>query len=168
MTTSSKPRRNWKRLQPNSLRHALELCKDHARERLNRSVERIADEMGVTDHWAIYKWVQSGRIPANLIRPFEVACGIDYVTRWIVASNGRVMIELPAGRQLQATDVVELHNGFGAALQLLNDFYSGKAAPDDTVAAISEHLAQVVWHRANVMQYATPELDFNGGSNGPN
>ena len=55
MATASKPRRNWKRLQPTSLRNALELCKEHARERLNRSVERIADEMGITDHWTVYK-----------------------------------------------------------------------------------------------------------------
>ncbi len=161
-TTTKKVRRNWKRLQPTSLRHALELSKDHARERLNKSVERIADEMGVTDHWVIYKWVQNGRIPANMIRPFEAACGIDYVTRWLVASGGRVMIDLPIGRKMQSTDVVELHNGFGAALQLLNDFYSGKAAQHDTVAAISAHLEQVAWHRANVIQFNTPELDFNG------
>ncbi len=44
--SSTKARRQWRRIQPISLRNALELCKDHARERLNRSVERVADEMG--------------------------------------------------------------------------------------------------------------------------
>ena len=117
-------RRNWKRIQPTSLRHALELCKEHARERLNRSVERIADEMGITDHWTVYKWLQTGRIPANLIRPFESACGIDYVTRWIAASAGKMLVDIPTGRRLEGTDVVALHNGFGAALQLLTDFYA--------------------------------------------
>ena len=140
MATASKPRRNWKRLQPTSLRHALELCKEHARERLNRSVERIADEMGITDHWTVYKWLQTGRIPANLIRPFESACGIDYVTRWIAASAGKMLVDIPTGRRLEGTDVVALHNGFGAALQLLD----------------------VAWHRANVAQFSAPELDFAG------
>ena len=69
-------RRNWKRIRPHSLRYALELCKEHARERRNLSVERIAELMGLADHWALYKWFQSGRIPANLIRPFEHVCGI--------------------------------------------------------------------------------------------
>lgn len=31
-------RRNWKRIRPHSLRYALELCKEHARERRNLSV----------------------------------------------------------------------------------------------------------------------------------
>lgn len=158
---SIKTKRQWKRLQPTSLRHALELCKDHARDCLNRSVERIADEMGITDHWTVYKWLQTGRIPANLIRPFETACGIDYVTRWLVASGGRMMVDIPTGRALKATDVVELHNGFGVALQLLTDFYAGKADPVATAAAISAHLEQVAWHRANVAQFSAPELDFS-------
>lgn len=158
---ATKPRRDWKRIQPTSLRHALELCKDHARERLNRSVERIADEMGVTDHWSVYKWLQTGRIPANLVRPFESACGIDYVTRWIAASAGKMLIDIPSGRKLQGSDVIALHNGFGSALQLLTDFYSGKAEPSATIEAITSHLADVAWHRANVAQFATPELDFN-------
>lgn len=144
------------------MRHALELCKDHARERLNRSVERIADEMGITDHWTVYKWLQTGRIPANLIRPFETACGVDYVTRWLVASSGRMMVEMPTGRALKSTDVVELHNGFGVALQLLTDFYAGKAELVDTAAALTAHLESLAWHRANLAQYATPELDFSG------
>ncbi|MGC4077282.1 MAG: hypothetical protein QM702_09650 [Rubrivivax sp.] len=159
---TTKPRRNWKRLQPTSLRHALELCKEHARERLNRSVERIADEMGIADHWTVYKWLQTGRIPANLIRPFEVACGIDYVTRWIAASSGKMLVDIPTGRHLAGTDVVALHNGFGAALQLLTAYYSNKADAAGTLEALTSHLADVAWHRANVAQFSTPELDFAG------
>lgn len=158
-----KAQRDWKRLQPTSLRNALELCKEHARARLNRSVERVADEMGITDHWTVYKWLQTGRIPANLVRPYEAACGIDYVTRWIAASAGKMLVEMPTGRRLQSTDVVSLHNGFGAALQLLTDFYVNKADASHTLAALTAHLDQVAWHRANVAKFAEPELDFNAG-----
>lgn len=157
---TAKPRREWKRLQPNSLRMALELCKDHAREKHNRSVERVADQMGITDHWAVYKWIQSGRIPANLILPYETACGIDYVSRWIAASAGKLVVEAPIGRHLTETDVVALHNGFGVALRLLTDFYAGKVAPDDCIAALTAHMADIAWHRANVGQFSNPELDF--------
>ncbi|NMM12463.1 MAG: hypothetical protein HHJ17_02820 [Rhodoferax sp.] len=158
---ATKTARNWKRLQATSLRHALELCKDHAREKLNRSIERIADEMGIADHWTLYKWLQSGRIPANLIRPFETACGIDYVTRWIAVSAGKILIDIPTGRKLIGTDVVELHNGFGSALQLLTDFYAKKADAEQTLAALTAHLEDIAWHRANVGQHAQPEFDFN-------
>ena len=148
-------------MQPHSLRHALELCKEHAREVLNKSVERIAEDMGITDHWSVYKWIQSGRIPANLIRPYEAACGIDMVLRWHAASRGKLLVDIPTGRALTEADVVELHNGFGAALQLLTAFYGGKADATSTAEALTSHLQQVAWHHANVRQHATPELDFS-------
>lgn len=154
-------RRNWKRLRATSLRHALELCKDHAREKHNRSVERIAEEMGIADHWTVYKWLQTGRIPAILIRPFETACGIDFVTRWLAASSGRMLVDIPSGRPLKDADMVELHSSFAQALAFLTDFYAGKAKPDETVEALSAHLENVAWHRANVAQHSTPELDFD-------
>ena len=160
-----KPPTYWKRLQPRSLPHAMEAGIDHARERLNKSVERVAEHMGETGHWTIYKYVQSGRIPANLIRPFELACGVDYVTRWLAASAGKLLIDVPTGRKLKGTDVVALHNGFGAALQLLTDFYAGKATAEDTVEALQNHLEAVAWHHANVRQHGTPELDFNASTN---
>ena len=98
-------RRNWKTLQPSSLREAMELCKDHAREKLNKSVERVAEEMGLADHWSLYKWLQNGRMPLVLVRPYELACGIDYVTRWMAASNGRLLVQIATGRKLNHTDV---------------------------------------------------------------
>ncbi len=93
-------RRNWKAQQPSSLRHAFELCKDHARERLNKSVEGIAEDMGLADHWVLYKYLQKGSMPANLIRPYELACGIDFVTRYLAASNGRLLVQIATGRKL--------------------------------------------------------------------
>ncbi len=147
-------------MQPGNLRLALELCKEHARERHNLSVERVAAKMGVADHWSVYKWIQTGRIPANLIVPFESACGIDFVTRWLAASSGKLVVDVPTGRSLKPEDVVGLHNGFGVALQLLTDFYAGKASPQETIEALSAHMADIAWHRANVAQHREPELDL--------
>lgn len=159
---TAKPTRQWKRLQPTSLRHAMELCKDHARERLNKSMERIADDMGVSDHYALYKWLQSGRMPANLVRPFELACGINFVTRWFAASEGYLLVTIPKGSQASPADMVELNSGFATALQLLDDFYKGgdKACPEATLQALRTHLEQVAYHQGNVAAYATPELEF--------
>ena len=160
MATASKPRRNWKRLQPTSLRHALELCKDFAKERHNLSVERIAERMGLTDHWTVYKWIQTGRIPANMIRPYEVACGIDYVTRWMAASNGRLLVQIATGRKLNHTDVAELHEHFAKALQLMTEFYAKPGDPAETLAALTAHMEHVAWHRQNVAQHANPQLEL--------
>lgn len=153
-------RRDWKRIQPTSLRHALELCKDHAKERHNLSVERIAERMGLTDHWALYKWFQNGRMPLNLVRPFEAACGIDFVTRWQAASAGKLLIDIPTGRKVDAADMQALQERLNTAVGLLLQFHGGNAEAADTLAAIQQAMAGLAWHRCNVEKHAQPELDF--------
>ena len=153
-------RRNWKALQPASLREAMELCKDHARERLNKSVERIADDMGLADHWVLYKYLQKGSMPANLIRPYELACGIDYVTRWLAGSGGRLLVQIATGRKLVHADIVELHEHFATALKLLTDYYAKPGDPSAALAALTTHMEHVAWHRQNVAQHINPQLDL--------
>lgn len=159
-TVTAKPRRNWKRVQPTSLRHAMELCKEHARDRLNLSIERIAELMGQADHWSLYKWLENGRMPAVLIPAYENACGIDFITRWFAASRSKLLIDMPTGRALTDVDVVTLQTGFGTAMQLLTDFHSGKADAGATLDALTVHIEQVAFHHANVAKYATPEFAF--------
>ncbi|MGQ0711005.1 MAG: hypothetical protein ACT4NV_14810 [Rhodoferax sp.] len=153
-------RRNWCRIQPTCLRQALELCKDYARERHNLSVERIAERMGVTDHWTVYKWLQNGRIPANLIRPYEAACGIDYVTRWLAASANRLLIDIPTGRNARAADMQALQELLNTAVGQLLQFYGGKADATATLAAIQQAMEGLAWHRSNVAKHQQPELEF--------
>ena len=154
-------RRNWKRWQPASLRDALKGCKDFAQERHNLSVERIAERMGLEDHWALYKWIANGRMPAVLLPAYEHACGINLVARWMAATDGKLLVDMPRGRQAQPADMVELNTGFAQALQLLTDFYSGgQADPTATLEALRNHLQQVAAHQLNVAGFAEPELDF--------
>lgn len=153
-------RRNWKALQPSSLRHAFELCKDHARERLNKSVEGIAEDMGLADHWVLYKYLQKGSMPANLIRPYELACGIDFVTRYLAASNGRLLVQIATGRKLTHADIVELHEHFATALKLLTEYYAKPGDPSAALAALTTHMEHVAWHRQNVAQHVNPQLDL--------
>ena len=58
-------RRNWKRVNPTSLRHAMELCLDYGREKRNLSVDRVADLMGMPSKYTLYKWLENGRMPAK-------------------------------------------------------------------------------------------------------
>lgn len=154
-------RRNWKRYQPATLRDALQGCKDFANERHNLSVERIAERMGLEDHWALYKWIASGRMPLVLVPAYQHACGIDLVMRWLAASGHKLLVEMPAGRQATPADMVELNTGFATALQLLTNFYaSSRQDPTATLEAIRGHLEQMAYHQHNVAQYATPELEF--------
>lgn len=151
---------NWKRIQPTSLRHALELCKDYAKERYNLSVERIAERMGLTDHWAIYKWIQTGRIPANMIRAYETVCGINYATRWLAASDGSLLIDIPTGRNTTAEDIQALQGVLNDTVGQLLHFYAGRAEAADTQAAIHQAMEGLAWHRGNVEKHLQPELEL--------
>lgn len=154
-------RRNWKMVRPSSAIDALRLCKEFAQEKKNLSIERIADRMGVT-HDSLYKWLAAGRLPFILLPAFEHACGCHFASEWAAASAGKVVISIPTGRAMTQTDLVELNSCFGAALQLLSDYYSApaKAAAAATLDALTNHLQQVAWHQHNVATYTTPELEF--------
>lgn len=153
-------KRNWKRVQAHSLRDALELCKEHARERHNLSVERIAERIGLADHWTLYKWISSARIPVSHLRAFEVACGIDLVTRYLAASSGRLVVDMPTGKKAAATDMQALQESLHTAVGALLQFYSGGAKEDETLGAIRGALEGLAWHRENVARNAQPELEL--------
>ena len=99
-------------------------------------------------------------MPLVLVRPYELACGIDYVTRWMAASNGRLLVQIATGRKLNHTDVAELHEHFAKALQLMTEFYAKPGDPAATLAALTTHMEHVAWHRQNVAQHATPQLEL--------
>ena len=90
-------RRNWKQARANSLTHALRLCKEYAQDRHNLGVERIADRMGQS-HDNLYKWLATGRMPAILVPAYELACGCHFVSDWLAASAGRLVVPMPTGR----------------------------------------------------------------------
>lgn len=151
-------RRNWRNVRGTSLRHAMQLCIDYARDRRNLSVERIADLMGVSNHWNLYKWMESGRLPSILIRPFEHACGCTFLTDYIATSAHKLVIDIPSGRRVSDADLIELQHGASEAVQLLSRFYRGEKNADETIAAITRVMADLAGHRANVAKSLAPEL----------
>ena len=155
-------RRDWKRLRASSLVHAMRLCKEYAQAKHNLSVERIADRMGAT-HDSLYKWLATGRMPAILIPTFELACGCNYVSDWLAASSGRLVVPMPTGRKAEGVELLDMNSSCAAALQLLTAFYQAPTESDAeaTLAALRLHLEQVAYHHANVARYATPELEFD-------
>lgn len=152
----------WRRYQPTSCRDALHQCKAYAQEARNLSVERIADQMGLPDHWALYKWIESGRFPFVLIPAYESACGINLPSRWLAATQRRLLVDMPVGRAATENDLVQLGTGFQQAVQLLSDFYksSGATDPAPVLDALRSHLESVAHHHLNVAGFSQPELDF--------
>ncbi len=154
-------RRNWKRVNPNSAVEAFRLCKEFAQDKRNLSVERIADRMGAT-HDSLYKWLATGRMPAILIPAFEQACGCHFASVWFATCAGKLVIDMPTGRTANQVEVMDIATSCAEALQLLIAFYAAPkgADPEETLAALRNHLEHIAFHHHNVASYATPELEF--------
>ena len=159
---TSNRRKFWKAYQPTSCRDALHQCKTFAQEVRNLSVERIADQMGLPDHWALYKWIESGRFPFVLIPAYEAATGINLPSRWLAATQRRLLVDMPVGRAATENDLVQLGTGFQQAVQLLSDFYKSNGAQPaaPVLEALRAHLERVAHHHFNVSGFSEPELDF--------
>lgn len=155
-------RRRWNNKVPNNLRQAMEWCKDYAREVHNFSVESIAEGMGLADHWTLYKWLQSGRMPAVLIPAYERTCGIDFVSRWLAASGGRLVVKIPSGKKTTAKDVMTLQSEVTNAIAALIEFYNGDREAAETISKIQSAMEGLAYHHRNVDQHATPELALFG------
>lgn len=150
----------WK-VQARSLVHAFDLCIQHARKRHNRSVEQIADLMGLSQPWRLYKWVAEGNMPAILIRGFEHACGANFVTRYLAHAGHQLLIDIPRGRHIDAADLNTLQAITNNAVGALIAFAASKAEADETLAVITAAMEGLAWHRANVEKHQQPELELD-------
>lgn len=153
--------RNWKH-PPQSLQAALEACIDHARSKHRRSIDHIAADMGLPNHWALYKWIESGRLPAVLIRPFELACRCDHVTRFLAHAAHRLVIDIPTGKLPAQADLHALQAASNEAMTALLGFAAGKLQAAEVMAAVTTALEQLAYQRENVARNAQPELELEG------
>lgn len=153
-------RRDWKHARASSLREAIDLSLEHARVRYNRSVDRVADYMGLATKWPLYKWMENSRLPANLIPALEHACGVNYVTEYLVQAAHKMMVPMPSGRAVSQMDMAELQMSFAEAVNSLARHYEGKADAETTIAAITRAMAGLAWQRENLAKSQAPELDL--------
>lgn len=154
-------KRHWKTVQPRDLRNAHELCLEYARDKHNRSVDNVADLMGLTNKWTLYKWMEAGNLPVRMVKPFEHACGIAFVSKWLAMSDNKLVIDIPRGARVSSTDIQTLqaitHDAIGALIK----FYNEQCDAESTMAAVQTSLEKMAWHRSNVEKFRQPELPFN-------
>ncbi|MHA7915521.1 hypothetical protein [Alloalcanivorax xenomutans] len=151
-------RRYWKNRVPSSLRQAMEWCMEYARQVHNLSVEGIAAEMGLANYWNLYKWLQSGRMPAVMIPNYERTCGIDFVSRWLASTRGRMVIQIPTGKACGVEEVLLLQGEIQGAIKALLDFHSGKLEAPETLSQLQAAMQGLAYHHRNVERHQTPEL----------
>lgn len=145
---------------PVSIPHAIELCLEYARQKHNYSVDRVADGMGLANKWVIYKWMESGRLPALMIRPLELTCGADFVTRYLSHSAHKLLIDIPSGRRVKPVEINQLQAWFTESVSLLLAFYEGAANQPETVSALTKLMEGVAWHHKNIEQHNQPQFEF--------
>ena len=144
----------------------MELCLEHAKQKKNLSVERVADLMGLANRWTLYKWLENGRMPAILIPVFEHACGIDFISQYLAYSNHKLLIDIPTGKKASENKVNELQIAFNNAIGLLLTFYKGNSDTDKTIAALNNVMGDIAFHKTNIEKSLQPELSlFEGDDN---
>jgi hypothetical protein len=145
-------------VRPTSLREAMKLCTEYAQAKHNRSVDRIAELMGEPSPWNLYKWMSTGRMPANLIRPFEHACGCTFITQYIATSAHRLPIPIPKGQPATGQDIHDLQTAVTEATGQLLQYQRGEASAEATLAAIDRAMGGLAYQRRNVERDEQPEL----------
>lgn len=152
---------NWKRYQPRDLKDAFRACKDRARDEQRLSVERIADLLGCSAD-ALYKWMGDARMPAAMIPGFEHVCRAHYVSDYLAAGQGRIVIQIPPGHPADIEDLAGLQSLIADSVAQLVRCYRGQAAIDATQRDLTQSLQGLGWHRENVAHLTHPELDLGG------
>ena len=156
-------RRNWKKFRANNLRDAMRGCKDYALEKRQLSVARIAELMGDVTEDSLYGWLSKGRMPVSLVPTFEHVCGANFVTDWLAASAGRMVIAMPKGHKVTEAELLQINADCTAAMSQLAAFYADPSKVDtaELMELLQRHLEQVAFQHRNVGRYEAPELDFD-------
>ena len=154
--------RNWKRFRANNLPDALRGCKDYALQHRQMSVARIAELMGGVSEDSLYGWLSKGRMPAVLIPTFEMVCGVHFVTDWLAASAGRMVIAMPKGHKASQAELMQITTDCSNAMTQLAAFYADPTKVDTAalMELLQRHLEQVAFQHHNVGQYIAPQLEF--------
>jgi hypothetical protein len=152
--------RNWKRIYANSLRQAMEFCVEYARVKKNLSVEKIANLMGESSHYTLYKWLDNGRMPAIKIRAFEHVCGMDYVTEYLAHSANKLVLPIPTGRKSKCREINELGQFMTETVTLLYQHQEGTKNAEETIAALTQVMESLAYQRGNVEKEQQPALEL--------
>lgn len=163
MKLSAHRSKYWKTAAPRSMHEAMDLSLEYAREAENLSADRVAERMGLGTKWALYKKVGDEQLKAVEIRAFEHATGIHLVTRYLAASAGMLLVQIPLGRGASDEDLADFHATLTDCFAVVLAAYTGRREIADAVMALTEAMRQSAWHQANLAKRAQPELDLAGG-----
>lgn len=153
--------RNWKSFRPCSLPDAIRACKDFALEKKRLTVPRICTLLAINED-TFYKWASTGRMPAMLIPQFELVCGCHFVSDFLAANAGRIVLPMPKGRKATDAELLAVNESCSSAMSSLAKFYADPTTVDtaELLHQLQQHLEQVAFHHGNVTRFHQPDLAF--------
>ncbi len=143
-----------------NLRAAFEQDKQIALLDHRRGIERIAELMSHMKPATLYDWIDELRMPVSALPAWEHATGGGRVIRYLASQGGRMLIDVPHGRPLQASDVQGVQRTTHDAIDALLGFTEGKTSAEATMDALLKAMTALAWHRENVRKHDQPELDL--------
>lgn len=151
--------RNWKNYRPSSMQDAIRACKDFALEKKRLSVSGICTLLA-TNEDTLYKWMSTGRMPVCVVPQFEMVCGTHFVSDFLSASAGRLVLPMPKGRKPTDAELMAVNSNWANAMTGLAKFYADPTSVDTTVllSQLRGHLEEVTFHHTNVARFEQPEL----------
>lgn len=109
---------------------AIDACLAHAKTELFRGIADVADAMETKPtRDAVYKWVQSGRMPLVEVAAFERACGASSISRHLAAAGGNLLIKESVAAGLPQLDFARVQCQVAKAM-----FATASALVDPTQA----------------------------------
>lgn len=156
-------RTNWKCLVPHSMVKALNLAKEHGKEKKQQSVQRIGDRLGVSPD-CLYKWLGDATMPVNKVIAFEDACGISFVTEYLAHSQGYLLVKAPTGRKAEHKDLNQLQLYMAQVAAKIIEANEGACTAQEAIDHIKVLMQDLAFQQKNVAvtQYPQEELNLGG------
>ena len=129
------------------IQSAIRECLDHAKRVLYRDVANLAELMSLDNKWVLFKWVETGRIPAVAIPAFEAACGSNALSRCLAEKGGSMTIPAPTGRFARATSSAEAHLLVSTAIVKAITAETDTSKAGEAVRAINGAIESLAWLR---------------------
>lgn len=150
----------WNRLVPHSMVKALNLTKDHGKEKKQQSVQRIGDRLGVSPD-CLYKWLGDATMPVNKVIAFEEACGINFVTQYLAQSQGFLLVPAPTGRKAEHKDLNELQLYMAKVVAKIIEANQGECTAQEAIDAIKVLMQDLAYQQRNVKVAEMPQEEFD-------
>jgi hypothetical protein len=150
----------WNRLVPHSMVKALNLTKDHGKEKKQQSVQRIGDRLGVSPD-CLYKWLGDATMPVNKVIAFEESCGINFVTQYLAQSQGFLLVPAPTGRKAEHKDLNELQLYMAKVVAKIIEANQGECTAQEAIDGIKVLMQDLAYQQRNVKVAEMPQEEFD-------